>query len=122
MGDGKDKGKAHRALRLALLLLVGHAFLAGAAHNHLAGTQVKASPSFASTALGHDGAETGREAARHAECLLCRLQRNLVAELDSPASVVAAPPQKFACAGTSPVSFRPHDSLRAPAGRAPPLA
>jgi hypothetical protein len=106
---------------LLLLLLVFHAVQASAAHTHLApnlsAQEAGPSPSAADTGEGLDS----RGVNSHAQCLLCRLQRNLSSSLHNSASVSIAPRTirlRIESVTTEPGHTRPS---RASAGRAPPL-
>jgi hypothetical protein len=113
--------RSRAAVGLLLLAVMAHAFVAGATHFH--GRGVSAAQS--SQAALHDGDGGDRSvplAGDEAQCLLCRLQRNLVSDLQSAASALAPPtadapvyaPQRDAPARAS-------STLR-PSGRAPPSA
>jgi hypothetical protein len=105
---------------VALLVLMGHAFVVSATHFH------RSSP----TAAFSQGAQVGlpAEAQRaplaggHEQCLLCRLQHNLVAELQHAAPTLDAPRAEAHEPGGRPVSYSEVASHLTPPGRAPPSA
>lgn len=112
--------RSRAAVGLLLLAVVAHAFVAGATHFH--GRGVTAAQS--SQAALHEGGGGGSVplAGDDAQCLLCRLQRSLVSDLQSAAHALAPPPAD--ATGYAPrqeVSARASSPLR-PSGRAPPSA
>lgn len=114
-------GRWRRLKALLLLLLVFHAVQAGAAHTHLAPNfsvgQAGAPPCAANISEGLDS----RGINNHAQCLLCRLQRNLSSSLHNSAAASIAP-HSFRLL-IEPVTTEPghRRPSRASAGRAPPL-
>lgn len=85
--------RSRAAAGLLLLALTAHAFVAGATHFHLI---PQPGASSAQAALRneegrHEGAPLG---GHEKQCLLCRLQRNFVSELNQAALVIAAPPAR----------------------------
>ncbi|MCA1629892.1 MAG: hypothetical protein LC774_06060, partial [Acidobacteria bacterium] len=80
---GTAGGVRGRLTALLLLLLVFHGVQASAAHTHLApnlsARAVSTSPRVAEGGEGLDA----RGVNNHAQCLLCRLQRNLSSSLRS---------------------------------------
>ena len=111
--------RSRAAAGLILLALVAHAFVAGATHVHRV-VQPGASP--AQTAV-RGGEERGQEAPLNGDerqCLLCRLQRNLVSDLQHATLTIAAPH------AWTPVHELLHDTAARPGavllrqGRAPP--
>ena len=119
------KGKSHGGVRvraLALLFLLSHAFLVSATHfhrvnlNHLSATEAVVSAS------NESGGQTAKEAANHSQCLLCRLQRNFVFNLQ-PSTPLLTRPQNVSLAATNSTRIFHSDHARSlPRGRAPPLA
>lgn len=104
-----------------LLVLVAHAFVISATHNHRIRLTEDASPSGQRIAgSGATDERTGLESNGHAQCLLCRLQRSLIADLYSPFHVNAPSAGKFARGEAQAASVHANESLRLPAGRAPP--
>ena len=106
-----------------LLFLTAHAFVVSAAHNH----RFQLGAGWPDSPHIHAGKSTapdqGSEANNnHAQCLLCRLQRNFVAELSRHSSVAVAPSEKFSSYTVDPLSLHSSGAFFAPAGRAPPLA
>jgi hypothetical protein len=83
--------RSRSAAGLLLLVLTAHAFVASATHFHrLASPDARA----AQTALqnGEDAGDGSPLGADETQCLLCRLQRNLVSDLQHAAIIIAAPP------------------------------
>jgi hypothetical protein len=105
-----------------LLLLVAHAFIVSATHSHRVRLVEDALLSGSAVVQSDSDASAGLESGAHAQCLLCRLQRSLIADLYSPASVYDASLQKFACGEASPTPAHANEAFLLPAGRAPPLA
>jgi Protein of unknown function (DUF2946) len=107
------------AAGLLLLVLTAHAFVAGATHFH----RRVVSGAHASRVALHGGDADGQSvppAGDEAQCLLCRLQRNFVSDLQST-TLAFAPPAADALRYAAPrkVSARAVRFL-APSGRAPP--
>lgn len=75
---------------LLLLALTAHAFVAGATHVHRI-PQPGPSPAAAALRSGEDRGESAPLGGEEKQCLLCRLQRNFVSDLQQAAPVVAAP-------------------------------
>jgi len=102
-----------------LLALTAHAFLAGATHFHRL-PQPGASPARVALQNGQGRGESTPLGGDEKQCLLCRLQRNLVSDL-RPATVVIAPPP-----ASKPIHERLQEAaaragaLRLRQGRAPP--
>jgi hypothetical protein len=83
--------RSRSAAGLLLLALTVHAFVASATHFHSL-PQLGASPVQVNL---QNGEERGRGAplgGDEKQCLLCRLQRNLVSDLHHAALLIAAPP------------------------------
>lgn len=118
----KSDGWSVPLARLALLLLIAHAFLVTASHFHTSANSVRTPPVHGPAASESVPSEDTPNAARHAQCPLCNLQRNFVAEVGDHLPVIAGPSQQpLLC-----VTFRsrPHVNESNPAspGRAPPPA
>ena len=79
------------AAGLFLLVLTAHAFVASATHFHRL-PQPGASPAQTSYQNGEDRGRGTPLGSDEKQCLLCRLQRNLVTDLQHAALVIAAPP------------------------------
>jgi hypothetical protein len=108
------------ATPLLLLALFGHAFFVSATHSHRV-VRADGASSVASVGERGDVRQTPASGG-HAECLLCRLQRNYVSDLQHTAPAVAAPErQPQGHTGTRAVSSSAAHLL-APSGRAPPNA
>jgi len=83
--------RSRAAAGLLLLALTAHAFVAGATHFH----RLAHHGASATQTLFQNGQERGEGAPLNGDekqCLLCRLQRNLVSDLQHAALIIAAPP------------------------------
>lgn len=107
---------------VVLLVLTGHAFVVSASHFHR-GWQPSATAEVAAAGarvVAPQSAQPSPLADGHEQCLLCRLQRHLVADLQHAGPTLGAPraealdPDRLA--GPHLLSASPH----APPGRAPP--
>src|SRR5215218_4963643 len=83
--------RSRAAAGLLLLALTAHAFVAGATHFHRL-PQLGASPAQTIFQNGEDRGESAPLGGDEKQCLLCRLQRNLVSDLQYAALFIAAPP------------------------------
>lgn len=96
MGE-KLSGQVRRFVRsrtaagLLLLVLTTHAFVASATHFHRI-PQLGASPAQVTFQNGGEGSEGTPLGGDEKQCLLCRLQRNLVSDLQHATLCIAAPP------------------------------
>ena len=111
--------RSRAAAGLLLLALTAHAFVAGATHFHRI---VQPGASHAQTAV-RGGEERGQEApltGDERQCLLCRLQRNLVSDLRHSALVIAPPPASTPVHGHLQEAAARAATLRLRQGRAPP--
>lgn len=110
-------------MALILLFLITHAFLVSAAHSHRSLLEQTSSDASRSAHATRDApTENGWEANSHAQCLLCRLQRNFIAEMGGQSAQPAAPEDSFQ-SSLDPLNSPPSNGvLLAPAGRAPPRA
>lgn len=113
--------RSRAAVGLLLLVVTAHAFVASATHFH-----VRALPDAQTSQVAVHGDEGGGRSAPlagdEAQCLLCRLQRSFVSDLQY-ATLAVAPPSAHALdyAALRNVSARASRSLL-PSGRAPPSA
>ena len=82
--------RSRAAAGLLLLALTAHAFVAGSTHFHRL-PQVGASPARVSLQNGEERGESAPLGGDEKQCLLCRLQRNLVSDLHHAALVLAPP-------------------------------
>jgi hypothetical protein len=111
--------RSRAAAGLLLLALTAHAFVAGATHFHRLAQPV-ASHARTSVRSGHERGQDAPLTGEERQCLLCRLQRNLVSDLQHAALVIAAPP------ALTPVHEHLHEAAARPGavllrqGRAPP--
>ena len=111
--------RSRAAAGLLLLALMAHAFVAGATHVHRL-PQLGAMPAQAALQGGGEHGEGAPLGGDEKQCLLCRLQRNLVSDLQHSTLVIAAPP------AWTPVHELLHEATARPGtarlrqGRAPP--
>ncbi|HWS54515.1 MAG TPA: hypothetical protein VN228_10325 [Pyrinomonadaceae bacterium] len=106
---------------LVLLVLTGHAFVVSATHFH-AGRQ-PAPACVDGAQVGHfEGTETAPPSGAHEQCLLCRLQRNFVSDLQHNPPALDAPPAEPLGRSRTPDAAARRAHLLAPSGRAPPPA
>lgn len=111
--------RSRAAAGLLLLVVTAHAFVASATHFHL-----RALPDAQTTQAAVRGDEGGSRSlpltGDEAQCLLCRLQRSFVSDLQS-ATLAVVPPTAGALDYVTlrNVSTRASSSLLPP-GRAPP--
>ncbi len=111
--------RSRAAAGLLLLALTAHAFVAGATHFHsLTQPGAGTAPRLFQNGEGDgNGAPLGAD---EKQCLLCRLQRNLVSDLQETALVIAAPTVwTFSHQHLHEASARA-GTLRLRQGRAPP--
>ena len=111
--------RSRAAVGLLLLVVTAHAFVASATHFH-----VRALPHAQTTqAVFHGGGEGSRSvplAGDEAQCLLCRLQRSFVSDLQGTTFAVAPPStEALDYDALHNVSARASRSLL-PSGRGPP--
>ena len=113
--------RSRAAVGLLLLVVTAHAFVAGATHFHRRAVPA-AQPSQAALQGSEGGGGGVPLAGDEAQCLLCRLQRSFVSDLQS-ATLSLTPPAAAALSHVAPrnVYARALRSLL-PAGRAPPSA
>lgn len=107
---------------VVLLVLTGHAFVVGASHFHRVRQPAGAEALAGGRAVRPEGVSRPTLGGGHEQCLLCRLQRNLLADLQ-PTSPSLGAPCAEALDPRSRSDFRVRQaSLHAPTGRAPPTA
>ena len=113
--------RARAAAGLLLLVVTAHAFVVSATHFHTRAVLCAQSPQ--AVLHGDDGGSRSAPlAGDEAQCLLCRLQRSFVADLQGATLVVTPPPaDALGYAALRKVSARASRSLLPP-GRAPPSA
>jgi hypothetical protein len=87
-----DASRVRRA-GIVLLVLMLHALQAGATHFPRAVQKPAAQTPPAASFVGEREATTATDSGAHAQCLLCRLQRNLSVALKNSAPVAFTPPQ-----------------------------
>ena len=119
------KGRGNSLSPLAswvLLFLFVHAFFVSATHGYRFERVGVAKAQSEACVASREDLSRAHEAGGHSQCLLCRLQRNFVAELQKTSLPVGLPPQKT-YTGELPAAL---STLTRPfsihAGRAPPLA
>lgn len=119
--SGAAGGLRTRRAALVLLALFLHAALAGATHIHQ--TNRGLTPPAPDIAAGaNEKGHAATDTAGHAQCILCRLQRDLSSGLRNAASAVTEPPPATPRFDAAPLGAR-HRILRGLShGRAPPLA
>jgi hypothetical protein len=109
------------ATALVLLVLVGHAFVVSATHFH-PGRQPGAAPSYGTRVSQPDEAQNTSIANGHEQCLLCRLQRNLISDLQSSPPALCPPRAEGLSPHDSPDASARRAHLLLRQGRAPPHA
>lgn len=87
---GFELARSRAAAGLLLLALTAHAFVASATHFHRL-TQPGAFPILTAIQSGEEREQDAPLAGDEKQCLLCRLQRNLISDLQY-ATLVIAPP------------------------------
>lgn len=85
--------RSRAAAGLILLALTAHAFVAGSTHFHRL-AQPGASPAQAAAQSGEQRGQGAPLAADEKQCLLCRLQRDLISDLQHAALLIAPPPAR----------------------------
>lgn len=107
---------------VVLLVLTGHAFVVGATHFHRGWQPAGAEAVAGERAVRPEGVSRPSLGGGHEQCLLCRLQRNLLADLDPTSPSLGAPRAEAPeLSSRCDLSVR-QSSLHAPTGRAPPTA
>jgi hypothetical protein len=103
---------------LVLLLVFGHAVLAGATHFH----RVSRQAGEPAASAHRDEADDGPSAKGHLQCVLCRLQRQFVSDHrpSGPRLIVPTSAARGPEGRPSPETSDAHPLLKR--GRAPPLA
>ena len=80
------------ATGLVLLFLICHAFLVSATHFHRDVRPGARTTTVGLSAGSDEGTEPSSVAFNHAQCLLCRLQRNFICDLEQGIPAMPAPP------------------------------
>jgi hypothetical protein len=83
--------RSRAAAGLLLLALTAHAFVAGATHFHRP-AEAGAGGAPAAVQSGEERGQGAPLAGDEKQCLLCRLQRNFVSDLQHAALLIAPPP------------------------------
>jgi hypothetical protein len=115
--------KSPTATGFVLLFLIWHAFFVSATHLHR-----DARLEIPATTVGHNSVGSPQDADQspvaitHAQCLLCRLQRNFICDLEQAMPATLAPPASMPCWEILQPSPHSETSTLSPSGRAPPFA
>lgn len=116
---GGGRSRWSPAASLLLLGLFCHAFLVSATHYHR--SSVSSAKTQSGAVLGVREDSTGLpETGGHAQCLLCRLQRNFVADYHKESTPIGAPRQVISLSDLSPTPSPVTRPFSVPSGRAPP--
>lgn len=107
---------------LVLLVLTGHAFVVSATHFHAGRQFGPAAYGYGAQAAQLAHTQTAPPNGGHEQCLLCRLQRNLVSDLQHSAPALDAPPAEAIGRARSREASARQAHLSARSGRAPPSA
>jgi hypothetical protein len=107
---------------LMLLVLTGHAFVVSATHFHRARPSAPAAADRGPQFNLPQGAQEAPPAGGHEQCLLCRLQRNLVSDLQHYVSTLPTPQAESLGRFNSFDAPARRAHLLARSGRAPPPA
>ena len=111
--------RSRAAVGLLLLVVTAHAFVAGATHFHVRALS-HAQTTQAALHSDEEGSRSVPLAGDEAQCLLCRLQRSFVSDLQSTTLSVAPPStEALDYDALRNVSARASRSLL-PSGRGPP--
>lgn len=114
--------KSPAATGLVLLFLICHAFLATTTHFHRDVRPGAAPVTLGLSAGGDEGATQPNVANGHAQCVLCRLQRNFVCDLEQGIPTTLAPLARDTTRAVRAAAIHSRVSFLAPSGRAPPSA
>jgi hypothetical protein len=119
--EGRKVSRSRAAAGLVLLVLLAHGFVVSSTHFHRAAPDGHSADS--GTFLTRSGdAQDAPLAGKHAQCVLCRLQRNFVSDLGQSNGADAAPPSAPLVFKSSPESSDIGSRFAADSGRAPPRA
>lgn len=121
---GRVRAAGSPLLSALLLVLFAHAFLASATHFHRAerAGAPAANPASSTSRALTESAPGAQDATLHAQCLLCRLQRNFISDLQQSEQQTAATPLALEGGARLAVLSFSDDSFLVLGGRAPPLA
>ena len=111
--------RSRAAAGVLLLGLLAHAFVAGSTHFHRL-PQPCVGPARVALQGGEGRSESAPLGADEKQCLLCRLQRNLVTDLQHATLVIAAPPARTPGLESLHEAAAREGSLLLRQGRAPP--
>lgn len=114
--------KSPAATGLVLLFLIWHAFFVTATHFHRDVRPGATTAACEVNAGRDDGGEQPGVATAHAQCLLCRLQRNFICDLEQGIHATLAPPAEELRRASFTRPFHSRTSFLTPSGRAPPTA
>lgn len=119
-GQSSYGGRRASVSALALLALLAHAFVVTTLHAHPR-TLALGDSYHSGTQVREDRpAEGSGLAARHAQCLLCSLQRDFVTDLDALPPAPSAPARPLARPRAREATAHARESYLTPGGRAPP--
>ena len=104
---------------MLLLALTAHAFVASATHSHRL-PQIGNVPARLTLQNGEKGGEGAPLGGDEKQCLLCRLQRNLVSDLHHAALFIAAPPARTPAPEPLQAAAERAGTVPRRQGRAPP--
>lgn len=113
-------GRRSPAAALLLLFIFCHAFLVSTTHCHR--STLGAGLGGAAVSGVREDATGLPETGGHAQCLLCRLQRNFVADYQKVSVTVSAPRQALRTGELPPALSPVTRPFSVPSGRAPPSA
>ena len=109
------------ATGIVLLVLMAHAFVASTTHFHRLAWA--SAPGFSRSVLSaNEDQQNAPPAGGHTQCLICRLQRNFVSDLQQTIPAVASPLAATLAFETLTDTSDSSAQLLAPSGRAPPHA
>ena len=113
--------RSRAATGIVLLVLMAHAFVASTSHFHRLARAT--APDYSGAALSaNDESQDAPPAGGHTQCLICRLQRNFISDLEQLIPTVAAPPATTLVFETHSDTSVQSVRFLAPSGRAPPNA
>ena len=112
--------RSRAAAGLLLLVLTVHAFVASSTHFHRLPQPGGASPARVNVQSGEDRREGAPLGGDEKQCLLCRLQRNFVSDLQQAALVIAPLPARTPAPEPLHETAMRAGSVLLRQGRAPP--
>ncbi|MBC7930016.1 MAG: hypothetical protein H7Z38_05550 [Rubrivivax sp.] len=119
--DWKGIAQSRAATGLVLLVLMAHGFVASTTHFHR--LAVATAPGYSGAALSaNEETRDAPPAGGHAQCLVCRLQRNFISDLQQTIPAIAAPLATALAYETLTDTFVRNVRFLSPSGRGPPHA